>query len=287
MRFYSPLRYPGGKNKLSKYIMYLIEVNDYYDGIYVEPFAGGAAVALSLLFNEYVSKTYINDLDISIYSFWYSVLNHTEELCKLIYDAPLTIEEWRRQKEVQNNAEKVSILELGFSTFFLNRTNVSGIIKGGVIGGLKQDGKWKMDARFKKQDLISRIEKIAMYKDRIKLYNLCAKDLISKHLIKMKQKCFVYFDPPYYCKGPELYKNHFNHKDHLEISKLVRKIKNHYWILTYDNVPEILNIYNGIKYIEYSLNYSAGNKTKGKEIMFFSDNLLIPKIENPLNVKLN
>lgn len=273
MRFYSPLRYPGGKSKLVKHIVDLFKINNYTDGTYIEPFAGGAGVALSLLYNEYVERILINDLDISIYSLWKSILDHTDELCKLILDTPVDIENWKEQKMVQNNIDKSSILELGFSTFYLNRTNISGIIKGGVIGGYNQTGNYKIDARFNKKNLIKRIEKIAMYKDRIMVSNLCVKDLIKEYINVEDRKCFIYFDPPYYIKGPELYKNHLMDKDHLEIANLIKMIQNHYWILTYDNVSEITNMYYGFRTEDYTLNYSAGKASKGKEIMIFSDNL--------------
>ena len=84
MNFYSPLRYPGGKGKLTDFFHAIIEENNLSDGYYVEPYAGGASVALSLLFNEYVSKIIINDFDRSIYAFWFSVLNETRKLCELI-----------------------------------------------------------------------------------------------------------------------------------------------------------------------------------------------------------
>lgn len=273
MRFYSPLRYPGGKSKLVKHIVDLFKINNYTDGTYIEPFAGGAGVALSLLYNEYVERILINDLDISIYSLWKSILDHTDELCKLILDTPVDIENWKEQKMVQNNIDKSSILELGFSTFYLNRTNISGIIKGGVIGGYNQTGNYKIDARFNKKNLIKRIEKIAMYRDRIMVSNLCVKELIKEYINVEDRKCFIYFDPPYYIKGPELYKNHLIDKDHLEIANLIKMIQNHYWILTYDNVSEITNMYDGFRTKDYTLNYSAGKASKGKEIMIFSDNL--------------
>lgn len=286
MRFYSPLRYPGGKRRLVKHIVRLFELNNYTEGKYIEPFAGGAGAALELLFKGYVESICINDLDISIYSFWHSVLNHTEELCKLIVDTPVTIEEWKKQKIVQENFEKVSLLELGFSTFYLNRTNISGIIKGGVIGGYKQDKKNKIDARFNKKNLVYRIEKIALYKNSIEISNLCAKNLIEEYIGTQDMQCFIYLDPPYYCKGPELYKNHLTHEDHSQIATLVKSIQNHYWMVTYDNVKEIKEMYDGFRNAEYTLSYSAGKATTGKEIMFFSNNLQLPYKDDKIEIIL-
>ena len=165
MEFLSPLRYPGGKAKVADFVQCLIKENALLDGTYVEPYVGGGSVALSLLFNEYVSDIYINDKDISIYAFWYSVLNNTDALCQLIKDTPINVETWFKQKEFQQNKENrnVDLLNLGFSTFFLNRTNRSGILKAGIIGGYDQTGNYKIDARFNKEDLIKRIQRIADY----------------------------------------------------------------------------------------------------------------------------
>src|SRR5690606_18341775 len=132
----------------------LIEYNLLTDGHYVEPYAGGASVALSLLFNEYVQKIHINDYDFRIYAFWECVLNQTDELCEKIIETDVTIETWEKQKEIQQAPNNYNNLEIGFSTFFLNRTNRSGILKAGVIGGKNQNGDWKIDARFNKEDLI-------------------------------------------------------------------------------------------------------------------------------------
>lgn len=285
MEFYSPLRYPGGKGKISKFVNQIFADNILTDGYYVEPYAGGATVGLSLLFQEYASKIVINDLDRSIYSFWHSVLNQTDELCKRIYDTPVTVKSWKKIREIQKHKQEYSHLDLGFSTFFLNRTNRSGIIMAGIIGGINQTGNWKIDARFNKKDLIGRIEKIALYKDRIDLYNLDACQLIktvSKHLPK---KTLFYFDPPYYVKGKDLYVNHYKHNDHTEVAKTIKGLKKFKWIVSYDNRPEIKELYEDYRQLEYSLNYSATTAKEGTEVMIFSDNLVIPEIENPTKMK--
>lgn len=191
MRHYTPLRYPGGKSKVANYIKLLFELNGIRDGIYVEPYAGGAGVALALLLDEYVSEIHINDLNPSIYSFWSAVLNQTEELCDLISVTPVSMEEWSKQYEIQEQPDGKTTLELAFSTFFLNRTNRSGIIsKAGVIGGKDQTGKWKIDARYNKEELIKRIRFIAMYRDRINLTRLDAIELIKGDLARAENTIF-------------------------------------------------------------------------------------------------
>lgn len=283
MAFYSPLRYPGGKGKLSGYIQKLVELNGISDGTYIEPYAGGAGVALSLLFNEYMSNIIINDLNKSIYAFWYSTLYHTEELCRLIYDTPVTLEEWFIQKAVQES-ENQTILQLGFSTFFLNRTNRSGILRGGIIGGKEQTGNWKLDARFNKKDLILRIEKIGGYKDRIGLYNLDASELINSILPALPKRALVYLDPPYFNKGPELYQNNYGKSDHGNLAELITTGIKQNWIVSYDHTPEIISLYKLYRQITYSLNYSAADRYRGSEVMIFSESLRIPEMESQAKV---
>ena len=272
--FYSPLRYPGGKGKILSFMIDLIKLNRLENIEYVEPYAGGAAVALGLLLNNMVSKIHINDSDMAISSFWYSILNHTNEFIEKIENTPITIDEWRIQKNIYNNIQQYSKLDVGFSAFYLNRCNRSGVLKGGPIGGYNQDGKWKIDARFNKNDLILRIKKIAKYKNQIELYNEDTADLLESNKIALKN-CILYLDPPYYEKGYQLYKNHYKPKDHERISKLVKELNCH-WVVSYDNVEPIVALYDDVKKLEFNISYSAGKNRSGKEVMFFSKNLNIP-----------
>ena len=276
MEFLSPLRYPGGKAKVADFVQCLIKENALLDGTYVEPYVGGGSVALSLLFNEYVRDIYINDKDISIYAFWYSVLHESEALCKLIKDTPINVETWYKLKDIQSNKENVDLLNLGFSTFFLNRTNRSGILKAGVIGGYDQTGNYKIDARFNKDDLIKRIQRIADYADRIHISNEDAVTLVQRLNNELFYNVIFYLDPPYYVKGKGLYMNYYNDDDHQDIAKVIDGIQNHRWIISYDNVDFIANLYSKYRQETFELNYSASNSGKGKEIMIFSDNMVIP-----------
>lgn len=275
--FVSPLRYPGGKLKVVGYVKHLFEANDLMDGTYIEPYAGGASVALSLLFSEYAGRIKINDIDRSIYAFWHSVLEETDALCRLVADTPVNMETWHTQREVQQHKQEADLLELGFSTFFLNRTNRSGILSGGVIGGKEQTGNFKIDARFNKEDLIERIESVAEYADRIELTSMDAVELI-KSIKKPTEKTFCYLDPPYYVKGRDLYLNYYNDDDHKAIAKAIKKYKGK-WIISYDAVDFIRELYKEYRQKEYYLSYSAGNPAKGREIVVYSDGLVIPDVE--------
>jgi len=282
--FYSPLRYPGGKNRLSKFIAKICIDNQIREH-YIEPYAGGASVALFLLLEDIVKKITINDRDRSIYAFWYSVLNYPNELSKLIEDTDISIENWKKQREVQRNKKRANLLELGFSTLFLNRTNFSGIINGGVIGGLEQKGKYKMNCRFNKKEIISRIARISERKEDIRLYKKDALKLVDKiEKEAIAGNTIFYFDPPYYSKGSSLYMHYYEEKDHELVSSKIETIKDFHWIVSYDNVPEIERLYYGFRKKEYFFNHTAHKSKKDNEILFFCDKLNIPEGDwNPLD----
>ncbi len=278
----SPLRYPGGKDKTYKYVKHLVKQNNITT--YIEPFAGGAAVALRLLFNGDVKRIIINDFDRSIYALWKTILTNVEPLVSLIRETPVTMDEWYKQKEIQNNKNSANELSLAFSTLFLNRTNRSGIIKAGVIGGKKQDGHYKLDCRFNKDNIIKRIEKIHSFRSHIKVYNMDAKDFIEGEIIRTR-KSLTFFDPPYYIKGPDLYTNFYTQEDHVELAKMIKSVMNNrYWILTYDIAEQIEELYKKNRSTKYSLNYSIAAPSKGQEFMFFSKKIDMGDIKSFLNI---
>jgi len=282
-QFYSPLRYPGGKAKLISFMKLFYESNDLMGNTYIEPYTGGGAVALSLLIDGYAENIIINDYDRSIFAFWHSVLNNTDELCRLISDTPINTKTWKKLKKLQAQKQSADLLELGFSTLYLNRTNRSGIIKAGLIGGIEQNGEWKMDVRFNKSDLIERIKNVAKYKSRISLYNLDTIELID--LLNNNDRfdnSFTYFDPPYYSKGKELYVNFYNHQDHVDLFNKINSLNNINWLLSYDNNPEIIDLYSDYKKITYNLTYSVEKKYQGSEVIIYSDDLTLPMKKNTL-----
>ncbi|PQK76666.1 DNA adenine methylase [Pantoea ananatis] len=292
MKFYTPLRYPGGKGKLAYFLKDVIEQNLLNDGAYAEPYAGGAGVALELLLEEYVRKIYINDADYAVFSFWSSVVDDTDNLCRLISNSKINMEEWSFHRHVISNPSEFTKLEVGFSAFFLNRTNRSGILKAGVIGGKAQSGNWKMDVRFNRNDLISRIENIANYNQRIVVTNLDAVDFLDglsfmDSIGKLdKNKILLYLDPPYYIKGQGLYRNYYDHDDHVLVMEKLRGINFPTWLVSYDNASEIKDIYTQFPQVEYSLQYTAQQKKSGEEVMIFSPSILIPDTLKGVSIKM-
>ena len=280
---YSPLRYPGGKGKLARFMKAILRANALSDGRYVEPYAGGAAVAWELLITGVVRRVSINDISLPVYAFWHSVLNATDELCRLIQDRPLTVEEWDKRKDVLRRPDQADYLTLGFSFFFLNRTNRSGILNGGVIGGRDQTGKWKIDARFNRSELIFRIQKIASLRSRIELAKLDAVEFIKTNSERFGNKTLLYIDPPYYKKGRFLYHDAYGLEDHATVAEAVRQLKGLSWVVSYDDVRPIHQLYASSPWLQYTLGYSARNITRGREVMFFSQDLVVPEVPTPLH----
>lgn len=265
---FSPLRYPGGKSQFYNSVIRIMDKNKLFNITYCEPFAGGAGVALRLLAEGRATKIIINDADTTIYAFWHEVINDTEWLVQQIATIPLNMDMWQTQKNVLNNPSS-TIRELGFAVLYLNRTNRSGILKAGPIGGKNQIGSYKMDCRFNRESLIRKINKIALFKQRIIVENLDAEAFIKKYADLNDVLWFI--DPPYYVKGSELYQNFYVHENHLSLEKCIKRyLSNKKWILTYDNCPQIKEIYQWAPSLIFSLKYSVQVKRTEHELLFWN-----------------
>lgn len=280
-RLDSPLRYPGGKTSLAPFFAELIRLNKLGDCIYAEPYAGGAGAALSLLYAEKVSRVLINDADPRVHAFWWAVTRRNRRFRELIHQTPLTVDQWREQREVYRRPNRFGKLRVGFATFFLNRCNRSGImVNGGPIGGYGQRGKWKIDARFNREALAERVRKVALFAERIELSNLDAAAFLSKVAAPAARRndgrALVYLDPPYYGKGRLLYMNYYTHEDHRNLARLLKRPKPYRWVLSYDNAPQINQLYAGFERTPFDLAYTAYEQRRGEEVMIHSPGLHIP-----------
>ncbi len=273
---HSPLRYPGGKSALFGIVRDIIEINGLRRSHYAEPYAGGASLALNLLFQRQVSDIHLNDVDVGIWSFWHSIIEHSEEFVSLVEHTELTVREWLRQREIYRSADPSDPVQLGFATFYLNRTNRSGIIgSGGVIGGLEQSGNYKMDCRFNRADLINRLRRIRKYRSQIHLSRLDAIEFLTKVETRLPQKTFCAIDPPYFVKGSSLYTSFYKPDDHAKVALALARMTRP-WLLTYDDAQEIRKLYSDRRQFNFSINYSVQTKRSGTELMIFSDQLVVP-----------
>jgi len=272
----SPLRYPGGKACLFDLVATILQINKLERSHYAEPYAGGCGLALELLYSGHVADIHVNDIDASVWAFWDSALNNTAALVQKIVETPITVDEWRRERDIYRRQDRNDSLALGFSTFFLNRTNRSGIIKGaGVIGGLNQSGNYKIDCRYNIDDLTKRIKRFCKYKERIHLTNLDALEFIRLCDRSLPHETLMFIDPPYYKKGPELYTSFYKHGDHVDLSRAVIEL-NCPWIMTYDNVVDIRQLYKTRRQYSFDVNYSLQTKRAGTEILIASKFLKMP-----------
>jgi DNA adenine methylase len=270
MKIYSPLRYPGGKALLAKELEEIISKIGLSKPTYVEPYAGGAGAALSLLFTDKVKEIIINDKDPRIFAFWKSITEHPKKFAQRIKVTPVTIEEWKKQKKIYSDLE-ADIFDKGFATFFLNRTNRSGLLNGNPIGGINQTGSYKIDARYNKDALIERVLKIGRYKKRIEVRNNEGIELTKKYI--GRSNTFIYLDPPYFVQGAMLYFSDYTALHHKELADLLNDNAKKHWLLTYDERNKIKDLYPKRHRERRPYHYRVRDSRKARELMIFSDSI--------------
>ena len=271
---YTPLRYPGGKSKLGPFLGAVFAKNKLVDGWYAEPYAGGAGAGLYLLFRGYASRFLLNDIDRAVVSFWRAVLGHNEQFARRIERVPLSVREWDKQRSAYICAPMG--FDLGFAFFYLNRTNRSGIMNGGIIGGREQKGRWGIDARFNRSELAARVRAIATHRRSISVTRLDALDfLTSLESAARRKRILVCLDPPYFGKGHALYTNYYSADDHADIAACVRTLRLP-WVLTYDDCPEIRKLYRRSRIYESEVTYSARDASRGRELVVLSPKVRLP-----------
>lgn len=292
----SPLRYPGGKGKITTFVGNVLEANG-ITGTYVEPFAGGAGIAINLLLAEKVESIVINDLDDGVASFWRAVIEDTEWLIDQIEHVPFDynqvennlgpegyIKYWRDTKLRYENNRYQSYKHKGFDFFMLNRMNVSGIVKGGPIGGTSQQNTYNITSRFNRETLCGRILRIAALKDRITVTSFEASDFCKRLTagdICETNDCLVFVDPPYFIQGKNLYNSYATDEVHRCIAESLLSQNKWKWVLTYDEAPEINELYpeNAVNKYEYAITYSANKRGKYNEYLFSSPGLYVTSFD--------
>jgi DNA adenine methylase len=263
----SPLRYPGGKSALAGLFADLITNLGIRNCTYVEPYAGGAGAGIALLREGIVKRLVVNDIDPAVYSFWAQIVDHNQAFIDWLTEVPLTLDEWCRQREVYRS-RSTNQAALGRAFFYLNRTNRSGILNAGVIGGHAQSGRYKIDARFNRETLAGRVGVIGNLRSAIEVTSLDGRTVIQQHA--KRKSSFLYIDPPYVRAGSQLYLNAFAARDHEALAEVVRRIGKAHWLMTYDESPFIERLYAGHFQGRLGLSYSARYPGKAAELLLAS-----------------
>lgn len=271
----SPLRYPGAKRWMSGYIARSIQRNDLLPALFVEPFAGGASVALSQLSAGLIGNVILNDCDPLIASFWSTLFFDTEWLVRRVQNCEVTLDEWIRVKK----SNPQSTRGRAYKCLFLNRTSFSGVLTdaAGPIGGRAQESPYKVDCRFNKGTVIRRIQEAAQFRSRVAgVWNLPWHRAILRVLklqcnSRLPDAVLFYLDPPFYNKASRLYRHYFNQAEHVRLRDFLSKFS-HPWILSYDASPHVLDLYRtgGFRASNVNLIYTASQKSKrgtGNEII--------------------
>ncbi|ORA58441.1 DNA adenine methylase [Mycobacteroides franklinii] len=267
----SPLRYPGGKAALAGFFGDIIELLEIDNPRYIEPYAGGVGAGVALLRQGIVETLVVNDIDPAVHAFWRSAVHENARLIELVSSTPLTISEWQKQRDIYRMRDESDMLRLGFAFFFLNRTNRSGILNAGVIGGQRQEGAYKIDARFNRETLIQRLTAIGELSERITVSDLDGRTVIQQYA---QDKCaFMYIDPPYVEAGSQLYLNAFDGRDHKALAAVVNAIEGAHWLMTYDTAPLIANLYRKQFQCVLELTYSARHPGQAEELLVASSSV--------------
>lgn len=226
----SPLRYPGGKASLAGLFADVIAAVGMRNVRYVEPYAGGAGAGIALLRQGLVEHLVINDIDPAVHAFWRAIVERPAAFIRRLEAVPLTIPEWKRQRELYRARDASDFMSLGFAFFYLNRTNRSGVLNAGVIGGQAQSGQYRIGARFNRATLADRVRAIGELADRITVLDEDGRTVIRR--FGRSRTTLLYVDPPYVRAGSDLYLNAFDGRDHIALSKAIQAVPAARWLVT-------------------------------------------------------
>jgi DNA adenine methylase len=228
--------------------------------------------------DEEVRSIHINDLSPGISAFWRSAFYQTEEFANRIEKDEVSLDAWHEARRIYSEPEGHSDLDLGFSTFLLNRCNRSGILTARPIGGLDQSGEWKIDARFNRANLAERVRFLGQYRRRVSITQQDAREFI-RTLQPMGANVLVYVDPPYLVQGDGLYLDALTIEDHAEVAKLLRSCR-FPWLLTYDAHERVTeDLYEGLRTAEFDISHTAQVQHVGSEYAVFGPELVVPSLD--------
>lgn len=249
---------------------YMKKLDPTLEKVIAEPYCGGAGAALILLADGDADMVVLNDADLRVYSAWLAMLEEPERFVAKLSNVRLDIAEWLYHRDlVDGYSGSEYDFEVGFSTFYMNRTTRSGIIlNAGPIGGYDQRGKWKLDARFNVQRLTNQVLWLATNRHRIRLSNFDGLSFIDRERrMPAADNTLFFIDPPYVKAGGRLYYDGMSEAKHIALSDLLTTGNIRHWILTYDDAPLIRQLYRSQKCSNISVNYSLQSKRLENEIL--------------------
>jgi DNA adenine methylase len=279
----SLLRYPGGKAKLLKPLLFeLLRHNRTYE--YREPFFGGGAVGLGYLAADpNARKVWLNDRDVGIASLWTAVMWYPGDLKDRIKAFQPSPEAFFKIREILRavtaTASRNDIVEVGFNKLAIHRISYSGLgtMAGGPLGGRKQTSV-TIGSRWNPSQLCSVIDALHTRLAGCDVRHASCTSFDFAHVIQDDSyPSIIYLDPPYYGKGNELYQFGFTYADHVRLAELLKASK-HCWVLSYDDCPEIRELYGwaSLQVIDVSYSITASkDKATGKKVSHTKPELLI------------
>lgn len=265
----SPLRYPGSKQSLVKYAERFLRANKLVGREWIEPCAGGASIALSLISRGLVPRATIVEKDPLIHAFWKCLKTDGAILCELARKLSITVQTWQEfQKYREPEAvDRFPPMELALAGLFFNRVNYSGIIGAKPIGGMSQSSDYKIDCRFTKSTVIDRMVDAARLMDRIAVVGGDGLSYLRRSHARLSRRgSVVYVDPPYFVQGKKLYRYHFVERDHVRLARFLNEAK-FPWLVSYDNDPFVVSLFSSHNIRPICLRYTVREARKADELL--------------------
>jgi DNA adenine methylase len=212
--------------------------------------------------NRNVFSIWINDKDPGVTALWTSVMKYPEQLKSLVKAFKPSSNVFLEYRDIliNNTIATSDIVVIGFMKLVVHQLSYSGL---GTKAGTTES-KNKIDSRWSQAAICRKIDNINGKFSKLYIPNKeCTAFDFEPLLDQYKKNCVIYLDPPPYKKGNSLYQYGFSIDDHQRLAESVRKTKNR-WLLSYDNCPEVKELYKGFKIEEIS---EEGKKNKSDLII--------------------
>jgi DNA adenine methylase len=235
----SPFRYPGGKTWLVPWIRKWIQALPFRPRNFVEPFAGGAIVGLTVAFERLAQKVVLIELDDDVASVWRTILgNDADWLAKAIMRFELTPESAYKVVSTQPRSDRLH----AFQTLLRNRVNHGGILAPGS-GVLKHGENGKgIKSRWYPETLARRIKEIGALKKEVTIRFIHGDgiEIMRRH---DDVRTLFFIDPPYTAGGKKAGNRLYVHSqiDHRDLFGTVKKLQGDF-LMTYDTADEVMEM---------------------------------------------